>query len=164
MFRLTGVDKDGNTKVLAAGGKKLHAVNGKPIKNYQHAGPVFEVSFVPSGAYTDPDRNYAFKFDLALFSNLGTYVNGTSYSFNSKDVQEYISSSDELTLYLEWSAPEDYPLSADGIKIGTGPFIAKYESSQKPLVTQQSEEKYDEEENKASNTFTKTFGFRRLKK
>ena len=170
MFRLTAVDKDASTKIIAAGGSTLETVNSTPIKNYQHAGPVFKMDFTLPGVFDvtsagDLKRDYAIKFRVDFFTNLGTYVNSTSYTLKAKDVQSYITPASELTLYLEWVAPEDYPVSSKGKKIGTGPYISKFDYKVTGTYVAQTADKDDNKDDiRKTDTFTKTFGFKRAKK
>lgn len=174
-FRLTGINKNGETVVIAAGQHKLHDVFSAPIKDYKHAGPVFMIEVALPDVRDSTDlgeakRNYDIKLELDIFSNMGAYVNNMSYRFTSAAVMDFISASSTLTLYLEWCAPEDYPASADGKKIGTGPYIAKFNTEAKSPYLASTEEsadgatKYRTETLKDTDTFTKTFGFRRAKK
>ncbi|MBO5533638.1 MAG: glycoside hydrolase family 9 protein [Fibrobacter sp.] len=174
-FRLTGINKNGETVVIAAGQHKLHDVFSAPIKDYKHAGPVFMIEVALPDVRDSTDlgeakRNYDIKLELDIFSNMGAYVNNMSYRFTSAAVMDFISASSTLTLYLEWCAPEDYPASADGKKIGTGPYIAKFNTEAKSPYLASTEEsadgatKYRTETLKDNDTFTKTFGFRRAKK
>ena len=174
-FRLTGINREGATVVIAAGEHKLHDVFSAPIKDYKHAGPVFMIEVALPDVRDSTDlgeakRNYDIKLELDIFSNMGAYVNHMSYKFTSAQVMEFISASSTLTLYLEWCAPVDYPASADGKKIGTGPYIAKFNTEAKSPYLASTEEsadgatKYRTETLKDTDTFTKTFGFRRAKK
>ena len=71
----------------------------------------------------------------------------------------------DIRLYLEWTAPEDYPASSDGKKIGTGPYIAKFNTEVSGAYVAKVPDKGDNMvEIKDKDTFTRTFGFRRLKK
>ena len=169
-FRLSLNDKDDAAKVIAAGDNNMHAVTSMPIPNYRHAGPVFkiEVTLPEVDLKTSMDeykRDYTIAFELALFNNIGSFVNRTKYKFNTSSVREYITASNTLTLYLEWTAPEDYPASSDGKKIGTGPYIAKFNTEVNGVYVAKTPDKGDNKvEIKDKDTFTRTFGFRRLKK
>ena len=175
-FRLTAVNKAGETVIIAAGEHKLHDVFSNPIANYRHAGPVFmievalpEVRDSTDGTPREALRNYDLNLQADIFNNMGAYVNNTSYSFTSASVMDFISASSTLTLYLEWCAPEDYPMSASGKKIGTGPYIAKFNTEAKSpfqasKVTSSDGKEYNTDTVKGSDTFTKTFGFRRMRK
>ena len=170
MFRLTAIEKDESTRIIAAGGSTLQPVNSAPIKNYQHAGPVFKMYFTLPGVFDetalgDPKRDYSIKFHVDFFTNLGTFVNSTSYTIRAKDVWSYITPASELTLYLEWVAPEDYPVSSKGKKIGTGPYISKFDYKVVgAYVAKESDAGEDTNDIKKNDTFTKTFGFKRAKK
>lgn len=169
-FRLSLNDKDDAAKVIAAGDNNMHAVTSMPVPNYRHAGPVFkiEVTLPEVDLKTSMDeykRDYTIAFELALFNNIGSFVNRTKYKFNTSTVREYITASNTLTLYLEWTAPEDYPASSDGKKIGTGPYIAKFNTEVNGVYVAKTPDKGDNKvEIKDKDTFTRTFGFRRLKK
>ena len=169
-FRLSLINKDDAALVIASGDNDMHAVTAMPVPNYRHAGPVFkiELTLPEVDLKTSMDeykRDYTVAFELALFNNIGSFVNRTKYRFNTSSVREFITASNTLTLYLEWTAPEDYPASSDGKKIGTGPYIAKFNTEVKGIYVAKTPDKND---NKAEindkDTFTRTFGFRRLKK
>ena len=169
-FRLSLINKDDAALVIAAGDKNLQPVTMQPLPKYRHAGPVFKFDVTlpevndktTNGEFK---RNFIISFEMGLFNNMGSYVHGTKYKFNSKDVQDYISANNVLTLYLEWCAPEDFPVSQDGKKIGTGPYIAKIDTKiLGHYVAKESDKGDNKAELKNSDSFTKTFGFRRTKK
>ena len=170
MFRLTALEKDESTRIIAAGGSTLQPVSGVPVKNYQHAGPVFKMDFTLPGVFDvtstgDLKRDYSIKFRVDFFTNLGNFVNSTSYTLKAKEVQSYITPASELTLYLEWVAPEDYPVSSKGKKIGTGPYISKFDYKVVgAYVAKESDKGEDTDDIKKNDTFTRTFGFKRAKK
>lgn len=169
-FRLTAKTKDSATVVIASGESKLHDVFSAPIKDYTSAGPVFVIEIeLPdvrdSTEMGEPKRNYDISLDVDLFSNLGAFVNNANYKFTSSQVMDFISAASTMTLYLEWCAPEDYPVSSDGKKIGTGPYIAKFSTKASSDYLPKTPDKEDRTERfKKSDTFTKTFGFKRSKK
>ncbi|MCQ2101902.1 MAG: glycoside hydrolase family 9 protein [Fibrobacter sp.] len=159
-FRLTVKNKAGETIILAAGDNELKRVNSAPIANYKSAGPVFEIEVsLPFGN----SRNYQLAFDLDIFSNMGSYVINTHFSDSTSYMKDFISAGSTLTLYLEWCAPEDYPVSSTGKKIGTGPYIAKFKTKASSSAPETLEEGDDGRAISDSDTFTKTFGFRRVK-
>ena len=169
-FRLTTKNKNEETIVVAEGNSKLHDVFSAPIRDYRSAGPEFMIEIALPDVLDKTEsgeakRDYKINLGMDVFSNLGSFVNQATYSFMSSAMQEYISAASTLTLYLEWCAPEDYPVSADGKKIGTGPFIAKFNTEAKsdylPTIADEGDRT---EALKESDTFTKTFGFRRIKK
>ncbi len=169
-FRLTTLDKVGETVVLAEGESELHDVFSAPIRNYHHAGPVFMIEValpdvLEKTELGEAKRDYKVKLEMDAFSNMGSYVNKATYSFMSSQMQDYISAGSVLTLYLEWCAPVDYPVSSKGKKIGTGPYIAKFLTDAKSDYLPQKADEGDRTETfKDSDTFTKTFGFRRARK
>lgn len=171
-FRLSLKDKDNATLLVAAGSQRLRQVVGSvPVANYGHRGPVFKLEItmpdvLDSTQFGEPKRTYEVSMALDLYSNTGTYVNSTSFKFNPLDYASYISNANSsLVFYLEWCAPDDYPLSAEGKKIATGPYIAKFTAKAKGKYTA---EHPDTDDNKkaitANESITKTFGFRRVKK
>lgn len=163
-FRLTAKNKAGETIILASGDnvlRKENVDNRGPFANYLHAGPVFEIeAALPYGN----TRDYDLTINLDIFSNMGSYVINTHYSDSTQYLKEFVSAGSTITFYLEWCAPEDAPLSADGRKIGTGPYIAKFKteanSSEFPAVPESGD---NDPVIKGSDTFTKTFGFKRVK-
>ena len=156
--------------VLAEGESELHDVFSAPIRNYHHAGPVFMIEIalpdvLEKTELGEAKRDYKVKLEMDAFSNMGSYVNKATYSFMSSQMQDYISAGSVLTLYLEWCAPVDYPVSSKGKKIGTGPYIAKFLTDAKSDYLPQKADEGDRTETfKDSDTFTKTFGFRRARK
>ena len=169
-FRLSLNNKEEATQVIAAGGATLKPVSMKPLPNYKHAGPVFKIEItLPEANDVDATgvykRDFDVAFEMGIFSNMGSFVNGTKYKFQTSSIQEYVTANNTVTLYLEWCAPEDYPVSSDNKKIGTGPYIAKVETKitgrYKAAVPDEGDDKKDL---KDSDTFTKTFGFRRAKR
>lgn len=161
-FRLTAKNKAGETVIIASGDNTLQKVVGAtPIPNYKSAGPVFEIEVaLPYGN----SREYSIGLDLSVFTNMGSYVINTHYSDSTKYLREFITAGSTITFYLEWCAPEDYPTSADGKKIGTGPYIAKFKTNASSSTFPEVPEAEDTKENiSGSDTYTKTFGFRRVK-
>ena len=169
-FRLTTLNKNDETVVIAEGDSKLHDVFGTPIRGYRSAGPKFMIEIalpdvLDKTELGEAKRDYKVNLEMDVFSNLGHYVNKATYSFMSSAMQEYISAASTLTFYLEWCAPEDYPVSASGKKIGTGPYIAKFNTEAKSdYLPAKADEGDRTEALKDSDTFTRTFGFRRAKK
>jgi hypothetical protein len=169
-FRLTTLNKTNETVVVAEGNSKLHDVFSAPIRDYRGAGPKFMIEIalpdvLDKTELGEAKRDYKVDIEMDIFSNLGHYVNKATYSFMSSALQEYISAASTLTLYLEWCAPEDYPVSSAGKKIGTGPYIAKFNTGAKSdYLPAKADEGDRTEALKDSDTFTRTFGFRRAKK
>ena len=169
-FRLTTLDKNEETIVIAEGDSKLHDVFSAPIRGYRNAGPTFMIEIalpdvLDKTELGEAKRDYKVNLEMDIFSNLGHYVNKATYSFMSSAMQEYISAASTLTFYLEWCAPEDYPVSSTGKKIGTGPYIAKFNTEAKSdYLPAKADEGDRTEALKDSDTFTRTFGFRRAKK
>ena len=169
-FRLTTLNKNEETVVIAEGDSKLHDVFSAPIRGYRNAGPTFMIEIalpdvLDKTELGEAKRDYKVNLEMDIFSNLGHYVNKATYSFMSSAMQEYISAASTMTLYLEWCAPEDYPVSASGKKIGTGPYIAKFNTEAKSdYLPAKADEGDRTEALKDSDTFTRTFGFRRAKK
>ncbi len=170
-FRLSSLNDNEEMVVIAEGNSKLHDVATRtPIRGYRHAGPVFKIEValpdvLDSTVLGEPKRDYEIKLELDIFSNLGNFVNRATYSTTSSALKEFISVGSTMTLYLEWCAPVDYPMSSEGKKIGTSPFIAKINTSaQSDYLPQVPDEDEDRTEAlKDTDTFTRTFGFRRVK-
>lgn len=169
-FRLTTLNKNEETIVIAEGDSKLHDVFSAPIRGYRNAGPTFMIEIalpdvLDKTELGEAKRDYKVNLEMDVFSNLGSYINKATYSFMSSAMQEYISAASTMTLYLEWCAPEDYPVSSTGKKIGTGPYIAKFNTEAKSdYLPAKADEGDRTEALKDSDTFTRTFGFRRAKK
>ncbi|MCQ2122906.1 MAG: glycoside hydrolase family 9 protein [Fibrobacter sp.] len=170
-FRLSVKNKEGATIVVASGSNKLQNVASAPIPNYEHAGPVFKIEVtMPEVLATtqlgEAKRAYEVAIAVDFYSNIGSFVNSTTYKFNPADFTDYISAANSsITFYLEWCAPKDYPLSAEGRKIATGPYIAKFNAKAKgKYVATVPDEGDNQKSFNANETLTKTFGFRRSKK
>lgn len=171
-FRLTLRDKENASLLVASGAQKLQKVLGSvPVANYGHRGPVFKLEItmpdvLDSTQFGEAKRTYEVSMVIDIYNNTGTYVNSTSFKFNPLDYADYISSANSsLTFYLEWCAPDDYPLSAEGKKIATGPYIAKFIAKAKGKYTAEHPDTDDNTKAISANeSITKTFGFRRIKK
>lgn len=164
-FRLTTVNSAEETIIIASGDNQLkreNVINKGPFTNYRSAGPVFKMEIaLPFGN----KREYGINFDLDIFSNMGAYVTSVHYSDSTKNLRDYISAGSTITFYLEWCSPEDAPLSSTGKKIGTGPYIAKFKTKASSSTFPEDKDDADDKEKiSGSDTFTKTFGFRRIKK
>ncbi|WP_407440461.1 glycoside hydrolase family 9 protein [Fibrobacter sp.] len=167
MFRLTVKNKNEEDVLIAAGNHTLHPVTAQPVPGYIHGGPVFEIELTLPEVFDitasgEQKRDYKVKLDMGIFNNLGSVVNNVYYNFDVAPLKDYITASSTLTLYLEWCAPEGTPLSGEGKKIGSGPYIAKFDMSAKGYYNAQSPDDGDNLDTKYRNvTSTKTFGFRR---
>lgn len=170
-FRLSLRDKNGATLVVASGAQKLNPVTSELMPNYGHAGPVFKIEITMPDVQARTEggelkRTYEVSMAVDIFNNTGTFVNRTSFKFNPQDYADYISAANSsLTFYLEWCTPDDYPLSVEGKKIATGPYIAKFAAKANGKYTAQTPDASDSKKViKANESITKTFGFRRSKK
>lgn len=165
-FRLTAKNKAGETIILASGDNELYKENVDsrgPFANYNHAGPVFEVEVALP--YVN-SRDYRIDMNIDIFTNLGTYVISTHYADSTQYLKDFISAGSTITLYLEWCSPEEAPVGANNKKIGTSAYIAKFKmnaaNKEAPAVPEVGDNPDDTYSN--SDTFTRTFGFKRVKR
>lgn len=170
-FRLSLKNKNNETMVVASGDRKLAKVESQPIANYEHAGPVFKIEVVMPDVLEKTElgeakREYEVALAADFYNSTGTYANSTSFKFNPMDYADYISAAESsLTFYLEWCVPGDAPVSAEGKKIGTGSYIAKFGAKAKGKYVAKTPDSEDNTKAyNANESITKTFGFRRIKK
>ncbi len=169
-FRLSLKTKNDETLVVASGDRKLRPVVSTPIANYEHAGPVFKIEIVMPEVLEktelgEPKREYEVALAADFYNTTGTYANSTTFKFNPMDYVDFISTAESsLTFYLEWCVPGDAPISAEGKKIATGSYIAKFGAKAKGKYAAKIPSKDDNTKAfNANESITKTFGFRRIK-
>ncbi len=68
------------------------------------------------------------KYNMPIYSNLGSYVNRLSASFNLPSAQ-YFSSSGKVVMYVEWANTEFGLQSEQGRAVATGAYIYKLQMS-----------------------------------
>ncbi len=165
-FRLSLSSENGET-IIAAGKDKLEKVKAKTVTNYEFGGPVFNIDVTlpevldktEGGEYK---RDYTLKLNLQIYNNLGGFVNEMSYQFKLSDYMDYVSANNVISLHLEWCAPEGAPVSKDDRKIGTGPYIGKFNFGAVALYVAENPDEGDSKTPiKGSSSSTVTFGYRR---
>ena len=143
-------------------------------------GPVFNITVViPSASLTGTTKDYFYDYDMSMavdvYDNLGQFINNQNIkiktaSFN--ELRKYLNENGEIKLSLEWIAKDnDAPVSVDGKKIGTGPYIAKFDFKATSYCTENVDGKTREDglscqvgnREKETDSKTKTFGFKRNK-
>ena len=133
-FRLSVLN--GNTETLLAGGKEKLSSYGTlqsyDTLVYRHGGPVFNIDVsMPLLLQKDSLDNFAWKakisFSVNIYSNLGTPITETEYSFNLEDIgYEYLSGDGTVHLKLEWLPHDGDPTALNGKKIGTSAYVARF--------------------------------------
>ena len=148
---------------------------------YFRSGPNFEIEvMMPSTGFTThegfPMYDYRLKVVMDLYDNLGQYVNTYKLDIPSEKfpmIRDLIDNG-SLKLNVEWTAQDNVaPVAKMGNKIGTGAYIAKFDFTAESYCAT----KFDKSSNdyklscekagiraeKASDSKTKTFGFKRKK-
>lgn len=174
-FRLT-ILKDNQEILLAKGKNALTTALGEATYDtttYKHAGPVFMIEMNIPSSLTTVSGEYSWNFDLSfelfIYDNLGQFINSTNYSFHLADIgYDKVNIDGVLPLQLEWLAQDAIaPVSKSGKKIGTGPYIARFnfKSNAVYMVDPVNEEDTHKKGDilKVKEQKTSTFGFRRLK-
>jgi hypothetical protein len=148
---------------------------------YIKSGPNFDIQVtMPSAAYTThegiPMFNYHLKIVMDLYDNLGQYINTFTLDI-PKDkfpaLRELVDNG-ILKLNMEWAAKDnEAPVAKKGNKIGTGAYIAKFDISAESFCATTFEatsndyklscKTVGERKEKATDSKTKTLGFKRRK-
>ena len=148
---------------------------------YYRSGPNFDIQItMPSAAFTThegiPMFDYRLKIVMDLYDNLGQYIN----TYNLDIPKEKFSAIRELVdngilkLNVEWAAKDnEAPVAKKGNKIGTGAYIAKFDLTAETYCAttfEASSNDYKlacktvgERKEKATDSKTKTLGFKRKK-
>ena len=148
---------------------------------YGARGPVFQIRVViPSAALSGTTKEFFYDYEMTIamdvYDNIGQFINNQKIKINASSfnvLRNYINENGEIVLNLEWLAKDgDAPVSVDGKKIATGPYIAKFDFKATSYCTETVDGKFrddglscEEGRNaKETDTKTKTFGFKRKKK
>ena len=136
-------------------------------------GAIFDAKLVvPRGASFDAEcawENLHVKFNIPIYSNLGSFVNRFHQSFDV-DPKQYLSTNNQLDFAIEWAnkAPSGIR-SKDDRAVGTGAYIYKAEieaqftpNMNNPEVRNDQKIK-DNFSTKSSFETTRTFGIKRTK-
>ena len=148
---------------------------------YFRSGPNFEIEvMMPSTGFTThegfPMYDYRLKVVMDLYDNLGQYVNTYKLDIPSEKfpmIRDLIDNG-SLKLNVEWTAQDNVaPVAKMGNKIGTGAYIAKFDFTAESYCATKFDkssndyklscEKAEIRAEKASDSKTKTFGFKRKK-
>ena len=101
-----------------------------------------------------------------IYSNTGSLVATTSYTFSLSDIaKEAMSTDGVIKLRLEWVTHDGIaPFSESGRHVGTGAYISKFSfKANENAVGNTANGKYKKgQSKKQSSNKTKTFGFRRV--
>lgn len=174
-FRLTVLNQNQEIPLAKGKGKLKSAFGEAPYDTakYKHGGPTFEIEANIPSALTLVSNVNAWNFEIAfevfLYDNLGQFINSASYSFLLSDIgYDKVSIDGKLPLRLEWLSQDGVaPVSESGKKIGTGPYIARFnlKSNASYMVDPVNEEDTYKKGDKlkVKEQKTSTFGFRRLK-
>ena len=133
-FRLSVLS--GNTETLFAHGKTKLVPYGSLLSYdtaaYKHGGPVFNIDVeMPILMQKDSLDKFAWQAEVAfsvdIYSNLGTQVTFTEYSFNLEDIGiDKLTSDGTIQLRLEWLPHDGDPTAEIGKKIATGAYVARF--------------------------------------
>lgn len=147
---------------------------------YGAMGPTFKIAvIIPAATLAGNAKPYFYDYEISIavdvYDNLGQFINNqhikiSSTSFNM--LRNYVNESGEINLNLEWKSKDGQaPVSANGKKIATGPYIAKFDFKATSYCTENVDGKTREDglsceigrDEKETDTKTKTFGFKRMK-
>ena len=149
---------------------------------YFGAGPSFNVDILmPSATFTTHEGQYMYDYHLKivmdLYDNLGQYINTYKLDIPREkfSAMRNLVDNGTLKLNLEWAAKDnEAPVAKKGNKIGTGAYIAKFDfTAESFCATAFDETKNDYKAScaaagtkveRATDSKTKTFGFKRKKK
>lgn len=174
-FRLTILSADKEAPLAKGKGKLTSTLGEAPYdtNTYKHAGPTFIIEASVPSALSESNgvRTWAFQisFEAFLYDNLGQFINSASYSFLFSEIgYDKISSDGVLTLQLEWMAQDGLaPVSDGGKKIGSGPYIARFNLKSTASYMADASGEADSYKKgdviKVREEKTSTFGFRRTK-
>ncbi len=181
-FVLTVTDAEGKLNFLTNDNGSWSTSGFKTQDStYGAVGPVFKISVVmPSATLAGNSQDFFYDFELSialdLYDNLGQFINNQKVSIPTttfNQLRPFISESGELNLNLEWLAKDgEAPVSSAGRKIGSGPYIAKFDFKATSYCTETVDGKMRDDglsceigkDEKITDTNTKTFGFKRSKR
>ena len=148
---------------------------------YFSSGPNFEIEvMMPSASFTTheglPMYDFRLKVVMDLYDNLGQYINTYKLDIPKEKFAEMrnLINNGLFKLNLEWAAKDnEAPVAKKGNKIGTGAYIAKFDLTAESFCATNFDkssndyklscEKAGIKAEKASDSKTKTFGFKRNK-
>jgi hypothetical protein len=167
---------------------KRHFINGNGTllgqadsAAYVSSGPNFEIEVVmPSANFNTHEGKPMYDFHLKivtdLYDNLGQYINTYRLDIPKENFSTIrnLTNNGTLKLNVEWAAKDnEAPVAKKGNKIGTGAYIAKFDFTAEPFcaaVFDQTSNDYKascstigEKTGKATDSKTKTLGFKRRK-
>ena len=146
---------------------------------YFSSGPNFEIEvMMPSASFTTheglPMYDFRLKVVMNLYDNLGQYINTYKLDIPKEKFAEMrnLINNGLFKLNLEWAAKDnEAPVAKKGNKIGTGAYIAKFDLTAESFCATNFDkssndyklscEKAGIKAEKASDSKTKTFGFKR---
>ena len=104
-----------------------------------------------------------FKYEMPIYTNLGTFVNRLSGSYDITP-ESYLSSNSKVTLYVEWTNARDIGVrSQEGRAVGTGAYIYKVDLTAKFVANTTKDAKTQERfSTKETYNKTKIFGVKRM--
>ena len=167
---------------------KRHFINGNGTllgqadsAAYVSSGPNFEIEVVmPSANFNTHEGKPMYDFHLKivtdLYDNLGQYINTYRLDIPKENFATIrnLTNNGTLKLNVEWAAKDnEAPVAKKGNKIGTGAYIAKFDFTAEPFcaaVFDPTSNDYKascstigEKTGKATDSKTKTLGFKRRK-
>lgn len=109
-------------------------------------------------------KNLTVKYDIPVYTNLGTFVNRIHGTYNLTP-DTYLSNTNKVTLYIEWvNVYQKGVRSQEGKAVGTGAYIYKADISCRfdpnPEKDQETQERFT---SKSSKDKTQVFGIKRIK-
>ncbi|WP_073229839.1 glycoside hydrolase family 9 protein [Fibrobacter sp. UWEL] len=180
-FVLSVTNSDGVRTYLENNHGSWSVGNVTTLEPTSSTGPVFNITIViPSASLAGTTKTYFYDYEMNIaadvYDNLGQFINNQKIKINAASfnvLRNYVNENGEIKLSLEWIAKDgDAPVSVDGKKIGTGPYIAKFDFKATSTCTETVDSKLRDDglscvqgdRKKESDSKTRTFGFKRNKK
>ncbi|PWJ64423.1 MULTISPECIES: glycoside hydrolase family 9 protein [unclassified Fibrobacter] len=180
-FVLTVANSEGNRTYLENHNGSWSVGNVTSAMPTSFTSPVFNITVViPSASLTGNTKPYFYDYEMNIaadvYDNLGQFINNQKIKINAASfnvLRNYINENGEIRLSLEWVAKDgEAPVSVDGRKIGTGPYIAKFDFKATSYCTETVDGKLRDDglsctqgvRKKETDSKTRTFGFKRSKR
>ncbi|MCQ2054871.1 MAG: glycoside hydrolase family 9 protein [Fibrobacter sp.] len=124
----------------------------------------FDLSVPRGAAFNEPAAwsTLKFKYDIPIYTNLGTFVNRISGTYDITP-EKYLTSKNKVSIFVEWTNTQGVGLrSQEGKAVGTGAYIYKAEIQTQftpnPSTTEENKTRYNSRD---SYDKTKIFGIKR---
>ena len=185
--RPSATDNDAFVTSVVIGGKnnfisKDGVILGQAdTATYFGSGPNFNIEIsIPAASFMTHSGQYMYDYSLKivmdLYDNIGQYVNTYKTEIPKENfaAMRHLVDNGSLKLNLEWAAKDnEAPVAKKGNKIGTGAYIAKFDFKAETFCATTFDETTNdykatcktagEKIEKASDSKTKTLGFKRRK-